>query len=627
MTFAWPNAFWLLAIPFALVVWDRVRGRKQAGVTFPKILRAEAGMRQLSLGSERGAGFGRFRPRILMALGLAFGVTALARPQWGTVEEQVYDQSREILIAMDLSRSMLVSDVKPSRLERSKLLVQALLERLQGERVGLLLFAGTAFVQSPLSADYEILKEFLPLLSPRYLPEGGSNYARMLDSAIESFTAGGGADRFLVVLSDGESTDSGWRDRLPGLKDKQIRVIGLGVGTAEGGLVPDGGGGYAKDERGAVVLSKLDAGTLEELANETGGAYRDASAWVDLAALLQQTVSTGRQGTFVEQVQRRRIERFQWPLAVSLAFLLLGLWFEFPIRPRPRDIQLASGGGDAAGKLALVLLAGLIAFARPASAAEETPLDTASAPLAMLVNRLSLQDSQSASDWAEMAGTTITWGQQIKGLGQPVPEGPVRDGLAAVTAGSALDAGAADWPKLRSDLRDLLDNPDEEQPPPPPDQDQQQPQEQKEGGEESSPQNQQGSDTGQSKQSDQSQDSQGGNNDQQQQQPGDQQTAEQEKSDDDSRKNTPPADMKDAFSDYDDYLSEEEQEQQQQPPQVSQKVGGSPPPRQELQQADPSLTMTLQRLDQLREQDSPAELYYRMDQAENPDRPKNQKDW
>jgi Ca-activated chloride channel family protein len=100
------------------------------------------------------------RPRFWLCAGLALIVVALARPQWGKLDEPVFDQSREILLAIDLSRSMLTPDVKPSRLGRAKLLIQSLLEKLAGERVGLVVFSGTAFLQSPLSADYEILREF-----------------------------------------------------------------------------------------------------------------------------------------------------------------------------------------------------------------------------------------------------------------------------------------------------------------------------------------------------------------------------------------------------------------------------------------------------------------------------------
>src|SRR5271170_2639025 len=135
---------------------------------------------------------------------------------------------------------MLSPDVKPTRLERSKLLIQSLLDKLSGERVGLIVFSGTAFLQSPISADYEILREFLPALGPDYLPEGGTNYRQLIDTSLEAFAGGSSADRYLIILSDGEATDDDWKERIPDLAKRGIRVIGLGVGTSAGGMIPDG---------------------------------------------------------------------------------------------------------------------------------------------------------------------------------------------------------------------------------------------------------------------------------------------------------------------------------------------------------------------------------------------------
>jgi Ca-activated chloride channel family protein len=140
----------------------------------------------------------------------------------------VFDQAREIIIAIDLSRSMLSPDVKPSRLDRAKLLTQSLLEKLNGERVGLISFAGTAFVQSPLSSDYEILREFLPLLNPEFLPEGGTNYRALIETSLSAFSTSN-ADRFLIILSDGEATDDEWKAAAAELKKKNIRVLALGI--------------------------------------------------------------------------------------------------------------------------------------------------------------------------------------------------------------------------------------------------------------------------------------------------------------------------------------------------------------------------------------------------------------
>ncbi len=230
MTFAWPQLFWLLLVPAALFSAEFARRRRAAGVSHPKILHAEAGSNQLSLVAKPAR---RDRARYWLCAGLALCVVALTRPQWGRIEEPVFDQAREILIAIDLSRSMLTQDVRPSRLDRAKLLTQSLLEKLSGERVGLVSFAGTAFLQSPLSSDYEILREFLPAMGPDFLPEGGTNYRALIETSLAAFGTGT-ADRFLIVLSDGEATDDDWKEVAGELKKKGIRVIGLGIGTTSG---------------------------------------------------------------------------------------------------------------------------------------------------------------------------------------------------------------------------------------------------------------------------------------------------------------------------------------------------------------------------------------------------------
>ncbi|QYM77867.1 VWA domain-containing protein [Horticoccus luteus] len=336
MSFAWPHLLWLLALPVLLSAWDGARRLTQRAAP-RKILTAEAGRHSLSFDPRAATAH---RPRLWLWFGLAFAIIAVARPQWGRIDEPVFDQSREILLAVDLSRSMLAQDVKPSRLARAKLLIQSLLERLKGERVGLIVFSGTAFLQSPLSSDYEVLREFLPSLGPDFLPEGGTNYRELLDTATSAFGSGTSADRFLIILSDGEATDDNWKSAAQALKEKHVRVIGLGVGTEAGAMIPDGSGGFVKDERGAVVLSRLGKSTLEQLARETGGAYADASSWVNLGDLLNQTVEAGRKGKFVEKSNVRLVERFQWALLPAFVFFLLSFWREFPVRPRPRDLRL-----------------------------------------------------------------------------------------------------------------------------------------------------------------------------------------------------------------------------------------------------------------------------------------------
>lgn len=459
MTFYWPHAFWLLLIPFGLLARDLLRRRTVSAHPHPKITLATVRHSSLVLGHSsfrRGAP----RTRIFLYLGLVAATAAVARPQWGRLEEPVFDQAREIIIALDLSRSMLSQDVKPARLERARLLITGLLERLKGERVGLVVFSGTAFLQSPLSSDYEILREFLPILGPDYLPEGGTDYDALLSTAVSAFGGSNAADRFLIILSDGEAQTDTWRKHIDELKAKGIRVLGLGIGTSEGAMIPDGSGAFMKDERGAVVLSKLNPVTLRELAGKTNGVYADASSWVDLAQLIQATVDQGRRGDFKESSRIRLAERFQWPLAAALAFFLLSFWREFPVRPKPRPIQLAV-------KTAAVLLLFPSAFViSPSSFAAEgaAPAPSASAPVTQIITRLAARATTTAADYAELARATLTYGERTKAANETVPEGPVRDALAAVSAGRALDPKAADWSGLREQLETLLPKKDPPKP-------------------------------------------------------------------------------------------------------------------------------------------------------------------
>jgi len=599
-----PHLLWLLVPLLLLFSWELARHTARAVATWPKIARAWAGAFDVSLGAKHSTA--ENRPRIWLWFGLALCIVALARPQWGVIEEQVFDQSREVLIAVDLSRSMLAQDVKPSRLDRSKLLITSLLDELKGERVGLVLFAGTAFLQAPLSSDYEVLREFLPALSPDYLPEGGSNYKAMLETTMSAFGTST-ADRYLIILSDGESTVDDWKGLTDSLKTKGIRVIGLGVGTAQGSFIPEAGGGLVKDERGAVVMSRLNSSTLQDLAQVTGGAYTDASAWVDLAALLRKTVEAGRKGEFSEKNTARLVERFQWFLAPGLLLLLISFWTEFPVRPRERALPLGKArgqrtenGGQKTAIAAALILFSVLCHPSSVSAAEPAAAeDPIAKPLATTVARLAAKDNVTAKEYAEMASTTVTYGQRVKSAQQPPPESVIRDALQAVTAGEQLDPKAADWPKLRAELEDLLKK---EQPPPQDKKDQDKKDQQK-----------------QDQQRDQNQ-----SQDQQQDQEQQQQQSDQQKQDQEQKEQQSQQQQKDAFGDMKDQ-QDPKPEPKPQPKPGTQKVGG----QQEKQPAEPvdaELAMPLQKLEQVRNQDSPAKLQQLM-QGPQPKQKPTGKNW
>lgn len=634
MTFYWPHAFWFLLVPLALLLRDLLRRRgTRSAASLPKVIRAEAGRSSLVItASSSRIRAGSPRVRIFVCLGLVAATLALARPQWGRLEEPVFDQAREIIIALDLSRSMLTEDVKPSRLERARLLITSLLEKLKGERVGLIVFSGTAFLQSPLSADYEILREFLPILDPGYLPEGGTNYDALLDTTLSAFGTSGAADRFLIVLSDGEAGNDTWKRHLDTLKTKGIRVLGLGIGTTDGAMIPDGSGAFIKDDRGAVVLSKLTSRTLRELSEKTDGVYTDASSWVDLSRLIETTVEQGRQGAFEEKSRVRLAERFQWPLAAAVVFFLLGFWREFPVRPKPRAMPLAASSVKTAASILLLASAVLPRFS--ANAAEPAP-DLA-APVTQLVGRLAAQENLSAKDYADFARATATYGETARASQSGIPEGSVRDALAAVEAGQALDPKAADWSALRTQLEALLP----QDTPPPPKQEQPKPDEKKpeqnkgdknessedqngqkgESAESGEPQKQEG-DSSQDSSSEQSpsQDSQSQGDSQPSDSDADSSSGQ--PSDDAQKPDTPG---QSAFGKMNDEQTPAEGDQPGAQPDSAQPAPDqSPSESEDMQQVggaqaspstdparlDPSLAIPLQKLDQIKQGDSPARLY------------------
>ena len=386
-----------------------------------------------------------------LALGAFCVIASLARPQWGEQQEAVFESGREVVLALDLSRSMNATDVVPSRLARSKLLIQSLLDELAGERVGLVVFAGTSFLQVPLSADYEVLRELLPGLTPDHLPQGGTDYAAMLETASRAFhDADGQGDRFLIVLSDGEAHDSRWREQLPHLVERGIRVVGLGVGTDAGDVVPDGTGGLVKDERGGVVLSRLAPETLRQLALETDGRYRDAAAWVDIAALMEETVLTGALGDTLKGVDLRRQDRFQWLLLPGVLLLFVAFWLELPAHPSRRRIEGRRDEGLGSGAVAAggLLLALGMAFVPPATAVEA---DAASG-LAPLIQRLSRSATLGAEEYGQLAEATVDFATEDPSLPASVRHAVVGDGLEAVRRGAALDPGARDWAALAQQL-------------------------------------------------------------------------------------------------------------------------------------------------------------------------------
>lgn len=337
MTWGAEQWLWGLCLPAFILALELVlRTRKALVNRFSKARFATAGFNSIKEVSGKST-----RPaKLLLCLALALLSVSMAQPRWGSEKRTTFERSREVIIAIDLSKSMLAQDIKPNRLERAKLVVENMLTSLQGESVGLVAFAGTAFLQSPMSPDYQILRGFLKDINPSFIPQGGTNYSQMLKTALDSFEQSDGmADRFLIVISDGESLDTDWKQHAEDLKEQNVKAICLGFGTQTGDFIPTEDGGYHKDAQGAVVLSKLEPATLQELAKITNGVYREANIWIDLATLVEDTVKEGRATLSEREQEFTEIERYHYFLIPALFILLLSIYREFPSRPKARTFK------------------------------------------------------------------------------------------------------------------------------------------------------------------------------------------------------------------------------------------------------------------------------------------------
>jgi len=462
MSFGLPHALWLLLGVAALALVDGLRQGVVAG-RWPGIARLWAGRDHVDLN----AAIRPPRVRWRFWLGLGFLVVALAGPRYGFVDVPLADRPREVIVALDLSRSMLARDVKPSRLDHAKLLVQGLLDQLAGDRVGLVLFAGTAYLQLPLSVDYDILAGLLPNLSPDYFPQGGTNFEAMLTTSLAAFGAAEGVDRVLVVLSDGEAFDEKWKPAAARLRERGVRIVALGVGTAAGGVIPLGADAVVKDAAGTEVVTKLKSATLEEMAKATAGLYRPAPSWVKVADLLKRVASTAKPATAFKKDETQLVERYQWALGPALIFLALSFWRELPVRPRARDVRLPAAKSRArpmAATVAAVLLVGLIVaraqdsaeMEDPNSPAARTPMATLGAMVGKRIEQILAKPKPESFDCVSLAIDMIAYMENTLKARQRFPLSVADDALRAVALGESLEPQGGDWSKLRADIAVLV---------------------------------------------------------------------------------------------------------------------------------------------------------------------------
>jgi len=251
-------------------------------------------------------------------------VLALAGPRWGFEWEEVRRQGIDLVIALDTSRSMLATDVKPDRLARAKLGVRDVVAEARGDRLALVAFAGTAFLQCPLTLDHPAFVQTLDAVEVGLIPRGGTNLHAAITTALDAFDGREGKHQALVLITDGEKTEGDVAAAIAAAKERGVKIFTVGIGTPDGELIPGEGGGFVKDRKGQVVKSRLDEKTLQEIAVETGGVYlRAEGPTLGLTDLYRDHLATLDTRALGSTLQRRFEHRFQWPLAVALVLLLV----------------------------------------------------------------------------------------------------------------------------------------------------------------------------------------------------------------------------------------------------------------------------------------------------------------
>ncbi len=260
----------------------------------------------------------------LFVVALFLLTLALARPQTGGKSTLVKREGIDILFVLDLSKSMLAKDIRPSRLQRAKLELNSLMDELRGDRVGLIGFAGMAFVQSPLTTDYAAARLFLKSMSPKDVPVQGTAVGSALKLAhtLLTETEGVAKSRLVVLLTDGEDHGEQMKDALALLKKDNIPVYAVGIGSQSGEPIPEEGGqGYKKSKDGKTVMSRMNESLLANAARSTGGRYVNLQAGSSLVQL-KEYVSTMQKEEFESSLYTQYDEHFPWLLWPAFLCLL-----------------------------------------------------------------------------------------------------------------------------------------------------------------------------------------------------------------------------------------------------------------------------------------------------------------
>lgn len=282
-------------------------------------------IRQLSPDVSKAKKTTRF---VLFTLALGFLILGICNLQTGTKTQDVKREGADIMVCLDVSNSMMAQDLTPNRLERAKIALEKMIDKLEGDRLGIVVFAGEAYVQLPITTDYGAAKLFLESISPRIVPVQGTNIAAAINTSLESFGKDEGKNKAIVIITDGEQNEED--DAVSVAEEaakRNITIHTIGVGSESGVPIPNmiNGvpSGYKKDKQGNTVVTKLDPKILQDIAAATNGVYVQAtSADIGLDAIMNK----------IEEMDKKEMEskmytdyedQFQWFLGAALLLLIV----------------------------------------------------------------------------------------------------------------------------------------------------------------------------------------------------------------------------------------------------------------------------------------------------------------
>ena len=368
MRFEHSNLLWLLLLvppALALFFWwgERVRRKLLAQFVEPRLLAS------LTVGLS----LTRRKIRYALALAaLALLIITLARPQRGFDLQEVSQHGLDIVVAVDTSKSMLATDIAPNRLARAKLAAMELMQKAATDRLGLVAFAGDAFLECPLTIDNTAFQQSVQELDVNSIPQGGTALAAAINTALTAFKE---KDHYkaLVLLTDGEDNDEGALEAAQNAAKEGLKIFTVGIGSAEGTLVtipgPDGNTDYIRDEKGQVVKTKLNEQLLQQIAAATGGFYLPLRGANTMDTLYDRGLAPLPKAEGSEKLIRRYHEQYRWPLAAAMLLLLAELFFPERRTPvRRGQAKTSNLQSSAAAVLVALFLVPAVAKASPAGA-------------------------------------------------------------------------------------------------------------------------------------------------------------------------------------------------------------------------------------------------------------------